>query len=131
MFVYHGTTGDNAKRYVREGIDAHLLHARAIHGPQDQEPGLFVTPRFDVARRFGLYVIRIEVALSELSVPPALRQAGATLEEALAAPFEPQALLALRIEPSRVSIIESHPDGYPFNPFDSSVPLQGNGNSRK
>lgn len=131
MFVYHGTDGENAKHYVCEGIDAHLLRTRAIHGPQDNEAGLFVTPRFDVARRFGLYVIQIEVELSELIVPPALRQAGATLEQALAAPFEPQAFLASRIEPNRVSIVESHPNGYPFNPFDASVPLQGHGNSIK
>jgi len=125
MFVFHGTDGENAKRYVCEGIDAHLLRTRAIHGPQDEEPGLFVTPRFDVARRFGLYVIQIEVELSELSVPPALRQAGASLEQALAASFEPQAFITSRIEPSRVSIVESHANEYPFNPFDDSVPLQG------
>jgi hypothetical protein len=128
MIVYHGTDGENARRYACEGIDAHLLHTRATHGLQDNEPGLFVTPRFDVARRFGLYVIQIEVEFSELNVPPELRQAGASLEQALAASFEPQAFIASRIEPSRVSIVESHPNGYPFNPFDDSVPLQGIGN---
>jgi hypothetical protein len=127
MFVYHGTTSENAKRYLREGIDAHAQCARKIHGPQDNEPGLFVTPRFDVARTFGLFIIQIEVELSELSVPPMLRQAGATLEQTLAAPFEPQALLTSYIEPSRIRIVESHPYGYPFNPYDTSVPLQSNG----
>lgn len=129
MFVYHGTDGKNAKRYVCEGINAHLLCPRAIHGPQNNEPGLFVTPRLDVARRFGLYVIQIKVELSELSVPPALRQAGATLEQTLALPFEPQAFLASRIEPHQVEIVESHPNGYPFNPFDDSVPLRSKFNS--
>lgn len=129
MHVFHGTTGEYAERFVHEGIVANLLHPRAIHGPQDNEPGLFVTPRIDVARRFGLYVIQIQVELSELKVPPALRQAGVTLEEALSAAFEPQALLASYVEPHRVTIVEAYPTGYPFNPFDPSLPLQGVGHA--
>jgi hypothetical protein len=121
MLVYHGTFEEQANRFVQGGIPGDVLHARAIHGLQDEEPGLFVTPRRDVARRFGLYILEIEVALSELSVPPNLRLAGATLEAALSAEFEPQAVLVSFVEPSRIRLVESHPDGYDFNPFDPTA----------
>ncbi len=125
MLVYHGTSREHADRFIRDGIDADRLHTRAIHGPQDFEPGLFVTPRFDVARRFGLCVLQIEVELDELVVPPTLRLAGATLKDVLTHPFEPQALLVPRVSPCRVTLIESHLNEYPFNPFDETIPPQG------
>lgn len=118
MRVYHGTTAEFAYRFLREGIDAHVLHPRVIRGPQDFEAGLFVTPKLHVARRFGLFILAIEAKMHELEVPPMLRLAGADLEASLANPREPQALLKTRVEPSRVQLVESHPNGYSFNPFD-------------
>lgn len=120
MRVYHGTDAKHAERFVREGIDADLLHPRMIHGLQDNEPGLFVTPKVHVARRFGLFVLQIEVDPKHLRVPPMLRQCGATLEQVLAAEFEPQALLVARVEPSAVALVESYPNGWPFNPYESA-----------
>ena len=118
MRVYHGTNAEFASRFLREGIDAHVLHPRLIHGPQDFEAGLFVTPKLNVARRFGLFILAIEAEEHELEVPPMLRLAGADLAASLANPLEPQALLKARVEPTRVHLVESHPNGYTFNPFD-------------
>lgn len=128
MHVFHGTDSKHAERFLREGIDADRLHPRLIHGLQDMEPGLFVTPQFHVARRFGLYVLQIEVDPKNLHVPPMLRQSGATLARVLAAEFEPQAFLVARIQPMAVRLVESYPNGYPFNPYESaSIPLGGSG----
>ncbi len=118
MLVYHGTTFENAARFVAAGIDAHIAVARKIHGPQDGVSGLFVTPKVSVARRHGLCVIEIEVDAALLSVPPALAQAGATVDLVLAHEYEPQALLTTRVEPAAVRIVEHHPNGYPFNPYE-------------
>jgi hypothetical protein len=118
MRVYHGTTPDQARMFLQNGIDGHLLHSRAIHGPQDGVPGLFVTPTLSVARRFGLCIVEIEVHESELDVPPNLKTAGASLLDSLSNVYEPQAFLARRIEPNALKIIECHADGYPFNPYE-------------
>ena len=118
MRVYHGTTLTQALAFLRDGINGHQLHQRLIHGPQDMVPGLFVTPVFSVARRFGLCIIEIEAQLSELEVPPAFASAGASLEDSLTNVSEPQALLVSRIEPSALKIVECHEDGYPFNPYE-------------
>ena len=118
MRVYHGTTGENASRFLAEGINAHVLHPRSIHGPQDLEPGLFVTPKLSVARRFGLFILAIEANDSNLEAPPILRQAGVDLEASLSNPLEPQALLKGHVEPEDISLVESHPNGYPFNPYE-------------
>ena len=118
MRVYHGTTEQNAKCFLRDGIDGDKPHRRLIHGLQDGQPGLFVSPMLRVARTFGLYVLEIEVEIQDLKVPPALACAGATLEQALSHPFEPQALLVSRVESSRVRLAESYPNGYPANPYE-------------
>jgi hypothetical protein len=118
MHVYHGTTPQLAKRFSEFGIDAHLPYRRAVHGPQDQVPGIFVTPRLRVARRFGLCVIEIEVNEEQLSVPPNLAVSGASLAKCLSNELEPQAFLSFRVEPSAIRIIECYENGYPFNPFD-------------
>ena len=118
MHVFHGTTAENAQRFVREGIDAHLPHSRLIHGPQDGQAGLFVSPELRVARTFGLYVLEIEIDPKDLKVPLALRNAGGTLEQALSQTFEPQALLVARVEASHIRIVESYPNGYPSNPYE-------------
>lgn len=118
MRVYHGTTPAQAQAFLREGIDGHLLHARAIHGPQDNVPGLFVTPIFKVARRFGLCIIEIEVQQSDLELPPTFEIAGASLTASLSNATEPQALLPRRIEPSSIKMVECHENGYPFNPYE-------------
>jgi hypothetical protein len=118
MRVYHGTTPTQARMFLQNGIDGHLLHPRATHGPQDQVPGLFVTPTLSVARRFGLCIVAIEVYESELTVPPNLDDAGASLLDSLSNPLEPQAFLAKRVEPHALKIIECHADGYPFNPYE-------------
>lgn len=128
MHVYHGTNAENAEKFVREGIDGHRLHQRCIGGSQDAESGLFVTPTLAVARRFGLYIIEVDVDISELEVPPMLRAAGANLESSLSNPAEPQALIRTRIEPHRVRVIESHPNGYPFNPQTSAGTQQSAAN---
>ena len=117
MLVYHATSAVFAELFQASGVDGHLLHARAIHGPQDNEPGLFVTPDLSVARRFGLFIFEIEVDESELVVPPTLRGLNVSLQESLANPLEPQALLPVRIEPARLRLVESHPNGYAFNPY--------------
>ena len=116
--VYHGTTPTQARMFLQNGIDGHLLHPRAIHGPQDQVPGLFVTPTLSVARRFGLCIVEIEVHESELTVPPTFAAAAASLLDSLSNDLEPQAFLARRIESDALKIIECHPDGYPFNPYE-------------
>ena len=118
MRVYHGTTPTQAQTYLQEGIDGHLLHRRQIHGPQDQAPGLFVTPKLSVARRFGLCIVEIEVEESDLTPPPILEAAGASLEDALTNEREPQAFLARRVEPGALRIVECHENGYPFNLYD-------------
>lgn len=118
MRVYHGTTPTQARTFLREGIDGHLLHPRKIHGPQDQVPGLFVTPNLSSARRFGLCIIEIEVRESDLTIPPTLQAAGASLEDSLTNEREPQAFLARRVEPHALRIVECHENGYPFNPYD-------------
>lgn len=126
MRVYHGTDKRNAERFLAEGIDAHCIHPRLIHGLQDHEPGLFVTPKVHVARRFGLFILQVDIDPKSLHVPPMLRLSGATLEQALAAEFEPQALLVARVEPSAVTLVESCPDGWPSNPFESEgIPAGG------
>lgn len=53
MRVFHGTTSQLAHQFVREGIDAHLPYRRAIHGPQDDVPGIFVTPRLPAWQAFN------------------------------------------------------------------------------
>ena len=121
MRVYHGTTAECAERFARDGIDAHLFYPRLIHGLQDLEPGLFVTPRLPVARRFGLYVLEIDVEAHQLKTPPTLRTAGASLQDALQNSAEPQALLVARVEPDHVRVVESYPNGHPFNPFDEAA----------
>ena len=120
MRVYHGTTPTQARMFLQNGIDGHLPHPRATHGPQDQVPGLFVTPTLSVARRFGLCIVEIEVHESELTVPPNLEAAGASLFDSLSNILEPQAFLARRVEPNALKIIECHADGYPFNPYEGS-----------
>lgn len=107
MLVYHGTTPQQCARFCAAGIDGHLLFPRAIHGPQDNVPGLFVSPDLEVAKRFGLCVVAIDVEPTDLSVPPALKQAGASLEETFANPPEPQAFLSKRIEPNQIKIVYS------------------------
>ena len=123
MLVYHGTRAEHAQKILREGMDGTLIHPRVIHGLQDFEPGLFVTPTFIVARRFGLYIIEIQVELSDLTVPPMLRQHGVSLEKAMSNPLEPQAFLARQIDADRVRLVECHPNNYPFNPYDDQIPL--------
>ena len=123
MKLYHGTNAEHAHKFVLEGIDGTAMHPRAIHGAQDHEPGLFVTPVFSVARRFGLYVLEIDVEPSALSVPPMLRLAGANIDQSLNNRPEPQALLNSRVWPDKVRVVECHPAGYPFNPYDDSIPL--------
>ena len=91
---------------------------RAIHGLQDQVPGLFVTPTLSVARRFGLCIVEIEVHESELTVPPTFEAAAALLLDSLSNVLEPQAFLARRVEPDALKIVECHADGYPFNPYE-------------
>ena len=118
MRVFHGTTAENAQRFVREGIDAHQPHSRLIHGPQDGQAGLFVSPELRVARTFGLYVLEIEVDPKDLMVPPAWLNAGATLEKTLSHAFEAQALLVARVEARHIRIVESYPNGYPSNPYE-------------
>jgi hypothetical protein len=118
MLVYHGTTPQLAKQFVRHGIDAHLLYRRAIHGPQDGVPGIFVAPKVSVARRFGLCVIEIEIQGEHLTVPPNLALGGLTLEESLGQRFEPQAFVSQRIEPAAIRIVECHENNYPFNPYE-------------
>lgn len=118
MRVYHGTTPTQASMFLQNGIDGHLPHPRANHGPQDQVPGLFVTPTLSVARRFGLCIIEINVLESELTVPPNLEVAGASLFDSLSNSLEPQAFLARRVEPNALKIIECHADGYPFNAYE-------------
>ncbi|WP_138922514.1 hypothetical protein [Hylemonella gracilis] len=105
MIVYHGSTQDQCNSFCSSGIDGHKVFPRAIHGPQDGVPGLFVTPDLEVAKRFGICVVSIEVELSDLAPPPAFILAGADLETSLKNPPEPQAFLAKRIEPSRVKIV--------------------------
>ena len=119
MRVYHGTTPQLAKQFAQNGIDAHLPYRRAICGPQDGVPGIFVTPRLSVARRFGLCVIEIEIDERQLSVPPNLAVAGATLSMSLGNQPEPQAFISTRIEPSTIRIVECHENGYSFNPYAS------------
>ena len=116
--MYHGTTPKQAQAFLADGIDGHLLHPRLIHGPQDSVPGLFVTPVLAVARFFGLCVIEIEVEETDLAVPPLFASIGVTLAESLANVKEPQALLCKRVQPASIKIVECHPDGYPFNPYD-------------
>jgi hypothetical protein len=118
MRVFHGTTPQLARQFARDGIDAHLTFRRAIHGPQDGVPGIYVTPKLSVARRFGLCVLAIEVPEDQLAVPPNLRVDGVTLQRALSHNFEPQAFLSSRVEPSAICVAECHENGYPFNPFD-------------
>lgn len=118
MRIYHGTTPAQARMFLENGIDGHLLHPRVIRGPQDKAPGLFVTPTLSVARRFGLCIVEIEVHESELTVPPTLQAAGASLWDSLSNVREPQAFLTRRVEPSALKIIECHADGYPFNPYE-------------
>jgi hypothetical protein len=120
MRVYHGTTPAIGRIFIVEGINAHLLYPRQIHGPQDSYPGIFVTPKISVARRFGNCVISIEVPENFLSVPPNLKIAGASLEQSLSNQFEPQAFISTRIEPDNISIIECYENGYPFNPFEKN-----------
>lgn len=117
MRVYHGTTPQFAKQFAQYGIDAHLPCRRAIHGPQDGVPGIFVTPRLSVARRFGLCVLEIEIDEEHLSVPPNLVVAGATLSTSLGNQPEPQAFISTRIEPSAIRIVECYENGYSFNPY--------------
>lgn len=118
MRVYHGTTPVFGEKFVRDGIDAHLLFKRAIHGPQDGVAGIFVTPKKSVARRFGLCVLAIEVFYEQLTVPPNLALSGATLNETLNHHFEPQAFLSIRVEPELLRIVECYEHGYPFDPYD-------------
>jgi hypothetical protein len=82
-----------------------LISRRAIHGPQDSVPGLFVTPDLEVAKRFGICVVAIEVDVSDLSVPPAFAIAGADLAASLNNPLEPQAFLSKRVEPAHVKVV--------------------------
>jgi hypothetical protein len=126
MRIYHGTTPQFAKHFVKYGIDAHLISRRAIHGPQDGVPGIFVTPKLSVARRFGLCVIEIEVTEDNLFVPPNLAVAGATLSEALDNEFEPQAFISNRIEPSAIRIVECRENGYSFNSYASGNNVASN-----
>jgi hypothetical protein len=121
--MFHGTTVAQAERFLSGGIDGNLLFARQISGPQDLCPGIFVSPRLSVARRFGNCTLQIDgVEESELAVPPTLN--GMTLQQSLSWIPEPQALLHARIEPERISVVESYPKGVPFNPFevDSDLP---------
>ena len=118
MRVYHGTTPQWGQKFIEKGIDAHLSHERTIHGPQDNVPGLFVTPKLSVARRFGLCVLAIDISEDQLTVPPNLDLAGATLQQSLNNHLEPEAFLSIRIEPSDVAIVECHENGYLFNPFE-------------
>jgi hypothetical protein len=108
MIVYHGTTRKHAEDFVRNGINAHLPFPRLDVGPLAvKEPGLFVAPTLEVARRFGdRSVVSIEVDASDLQVPPNLKAAGcSSVAEALANPLEPQAFLAKRIEPCQVKLV--------------------------
>jgi hypothetical protein len=68
------------------------------------EPGLFVTPKLEVAKRFGRAVVAIEIDSFDLQVPPNLKAYGATLETAWANPHEEQGFLAKRIEPGQVAL---------------------------
>ena len=103
---------------MQKGIDGHLLRTRMIHGPQDQALGLFVTPKLSVARRFGLCTVEIEARKEDITIPATLIAAGASLDDSLNNELEPQALLAWRIEPEALRIVECHVDGYPFNPYE-------------
>lgn len=118
MRVFHGTTPSLAQAFVRRGIDANLCYKRSIHGPQDSVPGIYVTPKLSVARRFGLCVLAIEVSAEQLTVPPNLAQVRVLVEHTLNHHFEPQAFLAFRIEPSAIEIVECHEGGYSFNPYE-------------
>lgn len=118
MRVYHGTTPVLGKKFVRDGIDAHLPFKRAIHGPQDGVAGIFVTPKKSVARRFGLCVLAIEVFYEQLTVPPNLLLGGVSLDQALSHHYEPQAFLSIRVEPELLTIVECYENEYPFNPYD-------------
>lgn len=117
---YHGTTPELAQKFASEGIDANILYERKIHGPQDDIPGIYVTPKISVARRFGTCVLRIKVGTNELSVPPNFSGTSFTLDDCLNHSFEPQAFLSSRVEPTNISIVECYPNGYPFNPYDKS-----------
>lgn len=119
MHVYHGTTPEHAHRFVQLGIDANVLYPRSIHGPQDAYPGIFVTPILEVARRFGLYIVQIEVSPDDLTVPPNIEKTGASLDQSLSDPFEPQAFLSRRVEPQAIQIVERHENGYAFNPYET------------
>ena len=118
MRVYHGTTPAFGHRFMNEGIDAHLPYKRLIRGIQDDFAGIFVTPKLSVARRFGLCVIAIDIPKDQLSVPPNLADAGATLEQSLKNEFEPQAFISIRINSSNISIAECYENQYPFNPYE-------------
>ena len=118
MRMYHGTTPELARKFARDGIDAHVPYSRAIHGPQDGVPGIFVTPKLSVARRFGLCVLAIDVSEEQLAVPPNLAVLDRTLDQVLNHHFEPQAFLSTRIEPESIRIAECHENGYAFNPFE-------------
>jgi hypothetical protein len=118
MLVYHGTTAENAQRFVRNGIDAHLPHPHLIQGPQNGQAGLFVSPKLRVARTFGLFVLAIDIDPEDLKTPPALEIAGADLNHALTQEFEPQALLVARVEAHRIRIVEAYPNGYLRNPYE-------------
>jgi hypothetical protein len=118
MLVYHGTTPQIAQNFIQKGIDCHVPYPRLIHGPQDGVPGIFVTPKISVARRFGLCILAIEVERDDLSPPPIFALNGITLEQSLENPLEPQAFLTKRIEPDCLKIVECHENGYIDNPYE-------------
>lgn len=105
MFVYHGTTREQCARFCESGIDGHLSFLRTIHGPQDGVPGLFVSPYLEVAKRFGLCVVAIEIQPDDLVTPPIMEQLGISLADALSNPREPQAFLNKRVEPAFIKIV--------------------------
>ena len=119
MLVYHGTTPQQAQTFLRDGIDCHVIHQRAIHGPQDGVPGLFVTTKRSIARQFGLCILEIEVELCDLSPPPIFAQNGISLEQCLENPREPQAFLIKRVDPNSLKIVECHENGSSQNPYES------------
>lgn len=107
MILFHGTTAEICERFRTLGIDGNVLHKRIIHGPQDNVPGLFVTPELEVAKRFGSRVVAIEVEPDEIVCPPLLEQCGISLGESLKNSLESQALLNVYVPPERVMLVYS------------------------
>lgn len=110
MIVFHGTTKAQCLEFIQNGIDGHKLSPRNIHGPQDEVPGLFVTPCFKTAKQFGRCVISIEVGIEDLDVPPIMKLTGVDILAAMTNSVEPQALLSKRIDPGQIKLVHCDRD---------------------